>query len=203
MRRHVSIGMAAVAVVAGFVPGPGAGAASTKPTLADLLTLDSAGDDAQGFDRSWGDYDIATQLVLLFPDIVKAAADPSLALTVFVPTDAAFRQIVADVGGKKLSKESEVFAAVKSVGLSKVKDAMMYHVLGTKMSGSALKDSAGRKLTTLARLSIRVIKGSDGRLRVEDRDPEATDAVITKPDLKVASNGIIHGIDRVLRPIEL
>ena len=43
--------------------------------------------------------DIATQAVLLFPDLVSAASDPNSSLTVFLPNDLAFRTLVHDLTG--------------------------------------------------------------------------------------------------------
>lgn len=38
---------------------------------------------AAGFDKNWYDFDIVTQAVLLYPDLVEAASDPSASLLAF------------------------------------------------------------------------------------------------------------------------
>jgi len=88
-------------------------------TLAQILLSDSAGDDASGFDKNWKDFDIVTQAVLLYPDLVAAASNPDLKLTVFLPNDGAFRKLVKDLTGQQLRSESEVFAAVAGLGLTR------------------------------------------------------------------------------------
>lgn len=101
--------------------------AQTKPTLADILLSDSAKDGPDGFDHRSKDYDIVTQAVLLFPDLVAAASDPNAQLTVFLPNDGAFRRLVHDVTGKWYRSEADVFNAVASLGTDTVKQVLQYH----------------------------------------------------------------------------
>src|SRR4051794_7939191 len=93
---------------------------SSSTTIAQVLLSDSAKDDANGFDRRWFDYDVATQAVLLFPDLVAAASDPNAALTVFLPNDLAFRNLVHDLTGTWPRTEQETFDVVASLGLDTV-----------------------------------------------------------------------------------
>ena len=78
MKRTLLAGMVAATVVLST------GAASAiRRTAADrrrwprVLFSDAGSDDANGFDHNWFDYDIASQAVLLFPDLVAAASDSS------------------------------------------------------------------------------------------------------------------------------
>ena len=73
--RTVLVGLA-VAGAAILVTDGGASATGSGRTLADVLLADAGRDDAAGFDKRWFDYDIVTQAVLLFPDLVAAASDP-------------------------------------------------------------------------------------------------------------------------------
>ena len=82
-KRFTAIGLGlalAAAAVTAATPAAPAGAAAA--TIADVVLSDSAKDDAKGFDRNWHDYDIVTQAVLLFPDLVAAISDPNAKLTV-------------------------------------------------------------------------------------------------------------------------
>ena len=81
------------------------------PTLADVLLSDGNQFDANPFD-----YDIVTEAVLLFPDLVAAASDPNAELTVFLPNDWAFRKLVADLTGRWPLREQAVFDAVAALG---------------------------------------------------------------------------------------
>ena len=66
-------------------PGP-------TPTLAEIFLS-----DGNQFDLNPFDYDIVTEAVLLFPELVAAASDADAELTVFLPNDWAFRRLVADL----------------------------------------------------------------------------------------------------------
>jgi uncharacterized surface protein with fasciclin (FAS1) repeats len=119
-------------------------------TLAQILLSDSAGDDANGFDTNSKDFDIVTQAVLLYPDLVAAASNPDLKLTVFLPNDGAFRKLVKDLSGQRLRSESEVFAAVAALGLDTVKTVLTYHIiLGSAIDYDTALQSDGAVLTTL------------------------------------------------------
>ena len=120
------IAAAAVVAAAGatiaFPASAGAtGSSAAQPTLAEILLSDSGGDDADGFDQRFWDYDIVTQAVLLFPDLVDAASNPDAELTVFLPNDLAFRKLVYEITGDWVRSEADVFAAVASLGTDTVK----------------------------------------------------------------------------------
>ena len=99
----------AVALAAGActVPSP----APSEKTIAQQLLSDT-GDNAAGFDDDWYDFDIATQAILLYPDLVEAASDPSASLTVFLPNDRAFQVLVYSLTGNVVLDEQGVFDAV-------------------------------------------------------------------------------------------
>ncbi len=65
-----ALALAAVALA------PGQASAAPEQTLADILLSDSAEDDADGFDTRPYDFDIVTNAILLFPDLVEAASSP-------------------------------------------------------------------------------------------------------------------------------
>jgi hypothetical protein len=61
-------------------------------------------------------------------------------------------------------------------------------------------------LTTLQGGSLEVdVKGRWGkRVRLIDADPDARDATVVHPEVGgAAANGYAHGINRVLRPVDL
>ena len=176
-------------------------------TLAQILLSDSAGDDANGFDDNWKDFDIVTQAVLLYPDLVAAASNPDLKLTVFLPTDGAFRKLVKDLTGQRLRSESEVFAAVAGLGLDTVKTVLTYHIIvGSAIDYRTARHSDGAVLTTLQGGTLTVDAGGPWcrSVRLIDNDPDARDPIVVLPNVGgEATNGFAHGIDRVLRPIDL
>src|SRR5210317_2586500 len=51
-----------------------------------------------GFDSDQNDFDIVREAVALFPPLVDAACDADAELTVFLPTDKAFRILLEDLG---------------------------------------------------------------------------------------------------------
>jgi len=98
--------------------------------------------------------------------------------TVFAPTDAAFASIQSDVD-QLLEPENK----------AKLAKILTYHVVSGKMHAADLKD--GQELTTV----------EGGKLHVVIKDGTVTvgNATVTSADI-IASNGVIHVIDKVLLP---
>ncbi|MEO5899340.1 MAG: fasciclin domain-containing protein [Ilumatobacteraceae bacterium] len=198
------VAVASVAVLAPAVSAAPRHGGSSTATIADVLLSDSSKDDANGFDRRWFDYDIATQAVLLFPDLVAAASDPSASLTVFLPNDYAFRALVHDLTGQQLRTEKEVFDAVAGLGLDTVKAVLTYHIIGAKIDPLTLLRSDGAQETTLngATLTVDIV----GRFfaKLVDNDPNDRDPYVVQYSVGGRlANGYVHGISQVLRPIDL
>lgn len=192
----------AVVVPAVVQAAPAKGTSSMS--LAQILLSDSKKDGPNGFDRNPNDFDIVTQALLLFPDLVDAASNPG-DYTVFLPTDFAFRALVKDLTGQRLYKESDVFAAVASLGTDTVKTVLTYHIVpGARIDYAAALKSDGAALTTLQGGTITVDIQGKGFKRVVlmDADPDLRDPKVIVANIK-ASNGIAHGINRVLLPVNL
>ncbi len=185
------------------VPAVAPASAATKPTLAQILLSDSKKDAKNGFDSNPNDFDIVTQALLLFPDLTAAASDPKANLTVFLPTDFAFRQLVRDLTGKTVYKESEIFKAVAGLGVDTVKAVLMYHIIGgARIDYATALKADGASLTTLGGGTITVdVQGKVfKRVVLVDKDPDLRDPKVIIANIR-AANGIAHVIDRVLLPI--
>lgn len=204
------LALAAATAVTAIAPAAPAGARGntvSSSTIADVLLADSAKDGADGFDRRWHDYDIVTQAVLLFPDLVAAASDPAASLTVLAPTDEAFRRLVKDLTGTWYRSEADVFAAVAALGTDTVKAVLTYHIVGSKVGLGAVLASDNQAIPTLGGGTFTIEVRSKRWVFVEfvDNDPNARNPYLTKVNVggSELSNGFIHGIDRVLRPTDL
>ncbi len=207
MRTTIAgIAAATIGLIA-LTPADAAATGGSDQTLADVLLADSAKDDADGFDRRWWDYDIVTQAVLLFPDLVDAASNPDAELTVFLPNDQAFRRLVHEISGQWVRSEADVFAAVAALGTDTVKLVLDYHIVpGAKISYRAALAADGATLTTLQGGTIEVdVKGGWWKYVVlRDADTDDRDPYVRQPNIGgEASNGFAHGINRVLRPVNL
>jgi uncharacterized surface protein with fasciclin (FAS1) repeats len=174
-----------------------------RPTLAAVLLSDKEHDDADGFDNNSWDYDIVTQAVLAFPDLSAAASDPGASLTAFLPTDQAFKRLVRDLTGTWPQSEKATFDAVVGLGLDTVKTVLTYHIVPAKISYRTARKSNGAELTTLQG-GVITVKAKRGYVSLIDQDPDSRDPSVVQPNIGgEASNGFAHGIDRVLRPINL
>lgn len=176
-------------------------------TLAEVLLSDSAHDDADGFDYNWWDYDIVTQAVLLFPDLTEAALNPDAELTTFLPQDRAFRKLVKEITGERLHTEADVFAAVASLGVDTVKAVLQYHIVPAKISYDDAFAADGATVPTLlegATLEVDVRGRWHHKLFIKDADTDDRDPKVVDPNIGGENlNGFAHGINRVLRPIDL
>ena len=130
MRKRMLAAVVAAASCTTILTGTGGPAAAEggdpgpAPTLAEILLS-----DGNQFDLNPFDYDIVTEAVLLFPELVAAASDPDAELTVFLPNDWAFRRLVADLTGLKPWREQAVFDAVAALGTDTVATVLQYHIV--------------------------------------------------------------------------
>jgi uncharacterized surface protein with fasciclin (FAS1) repeats len=212
IRRLAAFGLAAASLAAvTAVPTASAGTADSKSlTIADVLLADDKGKDPNDpnlFDRNWRDYDIVTEAVLLFPDLVTAASNPAASLTVLAPNDAAFRTLAQQLTKKHFRTEADVFAAVASLGVDTVKAVLTYHIVGAKLDPATVLASDNAQITTLAggTFAVDVISKRAAFVQFVDGDPNARNAFLNKINVGGGelANGFIHGVDRVLRPIDL
>jgi uncharacterized surface protein with fasciclin (FAS1) repeats len=98
--------------------------------------------------------------------------------TVFAPTDEAFAALPAGTV-EGLLKDRDALRAV-----------LLYHVVPARVTSAGVAGVSSAETVHGASLRIRV---SDGRVQVGD------DATVVQADV-LASNGVIHVIDRVLLP---
>ena len=106
------------------------------------------------FDRNWNDYDIvasaAAAVLAAKPNSpVKVLADGNVAVTAFLPSDAAFRRLVKDIGGTWVPTEKGVFNAVAGLGIDTVETVLLYHVVpGATITAKQARRANGVVLTT-------------------------------------------------------
>ena len=208
--RHAVAVVSTLALGAGAVlaTAPAAGAAQGNRSLAKVLTS-----DGNRFDKRAGDFDIATEAVLA---VLEAKPDSPVAVlttgrtrvTAFVPTDRAFKALVFDLTGTWYYKERKAFAAAASLGIDTVETVLLYHVVAGKTLGAAkVLDADGASVATAqgGSVTVDVLDPTRGVVRLQDADPDDVDPS-TIPRLLNLNKGnkqIAHGIDYVLRPVDL
>jgi len=209
-RRAAAVATAAI-VASALSAAPAAAHGKTKPlgtrSLAAVLTADKS-----GFDRNSYDYDILTAAVLAVlkakpSSPVKVLADGKTAVTAFIPDDRAFQKLVADIQhSKRLPGEKAAFTAVAGLGINTVESVLLYHVVpGATITRKAALKADGAKLKTAAGSTIKVdVYGHwHKRIALIDADRSDRNPRVIRFDLNKGNKQIAHGIDRVLRPIDL
>ena len=114
-------------------------------------------------------------------DLVKTLQDAQ-ALTVFAPTDAAFDKLPSSMMKKLMQPEHKQL----------LRALLSYHVAEGQVGTRLLKGKRIRAKSFEG--SLLLINGADGIV--------VSGARVTAPDIE-ASNGVIHGVDRVLCPKSL
>ena len=212
MKRRVSAALAASALALAAVPAmaPAANAkAIGEDSLAGLLTS-----DGNTFDKNKNDFDIVTEAALAIvgakPDSpVALLADGTQRLTVFAPTDQAFRLLVKDLTGQTIKSEKKIFnALVELAGVDTIETVLLYHVVpGKTLTSPKVLKADGARLTTAQGGKIKVKVRTKPRLSIilKDRDKNDRDprVVLKALDLNKGNKQVAHGINRVLRPIDL
>lgn len=215
VRRTLAVlASAGIASAAGLATASGASAHerhhSPEPATVETRSLATAlAADRPGFDRNWHDYDIVEAAVgavlTAKPNSpVKVLADGSVALTAFIPTDQAFRNLASDLTKKRYSNEKAVFAAVAGLGINTVETVLLYHVVpGTTIDSRTALRSDSAQLTTAQSGKVTVDVRSGKRIYLVDADPDDRNARVVQPDINKGNRQIAHGVSQVLRPANL
>lgn len=199
--------LATAATIFVVAPATTANAAPKERSLVEVLTS-----DGNHFDKNKRDYDIVTEAALA---VVKAKpsspvavlADGSVKATAFIPNDQAFRLLVKDLTGKTYKSEKRVFnRLVKLAGVDTIEQVLLYHVVaGAKINSKAALKADGAELTTAqgGTIKVRVTKKPAIVLVDADRNDRNPRVILSQVDINKGNKQIAHGINRVLRPIDL
>lgn len=158
------------------------------------------------FDDDRSDFDILLNAVIA-ADLAETLDDPSLRVTVFAPTDAAFIRLARDLGYGG-SDEGEAWGylveqlTVLGGGnpIPVLTQVLTYHVAPRKISPFYLF------LLSIFRAEIDTLQGATIRpffFLLIDKEPDLANPFLTRPINLRASNGVIHAITRVLIPLDL
>lgn len=117
------------------------------------------------------------------PALTTALNDGSASYTLFAPVDEAF---------------TAAATVLQPLAANQIEAALRYHVLGSRVLSSEITFATPLP-TLLAGQTITINAGVAPVLAVID-DTTATDARVTGVDI-IASNGVVHVIDKVLLPV--
>ncbi|QBX54801.1 fasciclin domain-containing protein [Nocardioides seonyuensis] len=212
MKRSARIVIGSLALAVGAVPATmttaSAQVAPGETSLAEVLTS-----DGNKFDKNAKDFDIVTEAALAVigakPDTpVALLADGSTRLTAFAPTDQAFRLLAKDLTGKTIRSEKKVFSTlVEAAGVDTIETVLLYHVVaGKTLTSNKVLKADGARLKTAAGATVKVkIRQHPLTITLKDRDRDDRDArvVLKAIDVNKGNKQVAHGVDRVLRPINL
>ena len=209
MKKRILATLTTAALGASLAAVP-ATPASAAPGTRSLATVLAA--DGHGFDRNWNDFDVldkavATVLAAKPDSPVKVLADGSVALTAFLPTDRAFRRLVHDLTGKQPRTERATFRRLAAAaGVDTIEAVLLYHVVpGATITYAQARKSDGAALKTASGATVRVNVRKYGRVALRDNDFDDPNALIRKSARNINKGNlqIGHGINRVLRPLDL
>jgi uncharacterized surface protein with fasciclin (FAS1) repeats len=210
-RRAVRLScVLAVALATLLATGLPASATTKTPkgttSLATVLSKDGS-----GFDRNPYDYDIldnaVTAVLTAKPDsAVAVLADGTVPLTAFLPNDRAFLRLAQDVLGGSYASEQAVFTKLAgALGVATIENVLLYHVVpgATVTYRQALKANGASLPTALEGSSVRVKVRYRILVQLVDADRNDRNPYVVQPNLNKGNRQIAHGIDRVLRPVNL
>ena len=167
MKRTAFLVVAGLASVAIIVPAASAGPATSAAASKNIVGVAA------------GDPQLSTLVGLIKKAGLVSALSGKSRLTVFAPTNAAFKKL-PKATLKKVSGDKELLTSI-----------LTYHVVKGAVPAS--------KVVTLNGKSVKTLNGKSVKIRVRSGKVYVNKAQVTKTDVK-ASNGIIHVIDTVLIP---
>ncbi|MFZ9402190.1 MAG: fasciclin domain-containing protein [Ilumatobacteraceae bacterium] len=204
MKKNISRVRVAVAALIGGVILLGATSTSSAAGTTSMAAVLTA--DGNQFDNNSKDFDVLTEAVLAVlannpNSAVKVLTEGTVALTVFAPTDEAFRALVKDLTGKNVRSEKKIFAAVAGLGLPTVEAVLLYHEVAgsTITSKQALKaDGATLSMASGGKVSVDV---TNKKITLTDANDSLKDPMVIAVDINKGNAQIAHAIDRVLIPL--
>ena len=124
-----------------------------------------------------------------FTILIEAAQKAGLAeylsntdgITVFAPTDAAFKTLLADLGATSLN----------DIPVAQLSNILLYHVIGSKAMSTDLKSGYFPTLSKSAGNSISMYISVEGGVSI-NKNTKVTTADIA------AKNGVIHVVDKLI-----
>ena len=125
--------------------------------------------------------------------LASALSDSSASLTVFAPTNDAFAKLATQLGFASAD------AMVTALPASTLASILQYHVLGSRKVAADLA-AGGSTQATLYNFNgsaVPLTLSFSGGVSI--KDAALTTARVTTPDV-MASNGVIHAVDKVLVP---
>jgi len=204
--RRVALAAAVLIPVSLLAAAPSASAANDGTT--SLATVLKAGQAK--FDQNDKDFDILTKAVEAVlankPNSpVKVLADGNTALTAFIPTDRAFKNLASALSNKTVKTEAGAFKVVAGLGIDTVESVLLYHVVpgATILSGDALKANGAKLKTALDGKVIRVRVTNAPAIILGDYAPKLANPRVNldQVDINKGNKQVAHGINAVLLPI--
>jgi uncharacterized surface protein with fasciclin (FAS1) repeats len=197
-----------------------AGATTTRPSIVEIVAS-SAKDNAPGrdTDRNWNDFDILFKAV---KELGLAGAVTNLeGATVFAPADASFRGLVADLTNTPIWRlsEQDVLDALLDIagkptalpgvsGAAALTETVLYHVSGENITNLPRR-AFGANITAANTFGVPSLLTNQidpfnffGFVGLQDGDKNDLDPFYVGRTVP-ASNGTVHVIAGVLRPVDL
>jgi uncharacterized surface protein with fasciclin (FAS1) repeats len=212
LKRHLAGPLAGALVATAIATAPLAPANAERAAGTDSLAALLAA-DGQKLDKNWKDFDIVEAAVLTVAGAkpkspLLALTDGTKRLTAFVPTDQAFRKLVEDLTGTApKSEKATVEAILATYDVDTIESVLLYHVVaGNTLTSPKVVAAAEKKqkitMANGAKVQVKLVKG---KVVLVDKDKNDRDArAIPKAlDLNKGNRQVAHGIDRVLRPLDL
>jgi len=183
------------------------GSGGVSPSTASSMLLE----DTSGLDNDWSDSDIMrlsyASVISSRPDSRLALlADSSVSMTLFIPSDRAFRALVFDLTGVLPSDEKATFRAVRGLGISRLESILLHHVyFGDPIDSTKASGSKGVKLTSALGKTVTIAVSKDGKIAlIRDGNPNLRNArvIAAKADINKGARHIGHYVNRVVVPLK-
>jgi hypothetical protein len=211
LKRRLGATILGLAVAAtGLATAPAQAATPASAKAGDTSLAEVLGADGQELDNDWGDFDIVEAAVFAVLDAkpsspVGLLADGDTRLTAFVPTDEAFRSFVKSIKGYAPKTEAKTLAQVVKIAgsIDTVETILLYHVVaGQTLTSPKVIAAEGEKVKTAQGGAFRIHIGKAGVFLV-DKDRDAANPYVVVLDVNRGNKQVAHGINRVLRPVDL
>jgi uncharacterized surface protein with fasciclin (FAS1) repeats len=193
MRRiSLVLALASLAAVSSVTPAAATGGHPPRGTVVDVAVGASGGGAP---DANPHDFDLLVQAITA-TGLAPVLSDRKQRFTVFAPNDRAFARLIADLSGSyPASEQAALETAVAALGVEKIRNVLLYHVVSGRVLGP---------LHVLFANRLTMANGGTVKprlLTLRDETPALRDPRLVLNGLDIrAANGVIHTIDRVLVP---